>query len=165
MLYLDVLKAIKTNYDKGEVEKDGVTTNEGTVDIGEVIRDLCEGSEIKYETLPSVIVNVQELVSDIDKWSKDHDYDIVGVLEFMMYVLDKYGVTFTVPVVHKARPMNVLDALCINLTNAARHGKLDPVIGRDDITTDVIRILMRRTKSNPCLVGKAGVGRIGLYVE
>ena len=159
MLYLDVLKVLKSNHSKGEMNVDGVITNSGNVDIGEIIKDLCEDSDIKYETLPSVTVNIQELVSDIDKWSKDHDYDIVGILEFMMYILDRYGVTFTVPVVHKARPMNVLDALCINLTNAARHGKLDPVIGRDDIITEVIRILMRRTKSNPVLVGPPGVGK------
>lgn len=46
-----------------------------------------------------------------------------------------------------------------DLTQLAREGKLDPVIGRNDEITRVIQILSRRTKNNPCLVGEPGVGK------
>ncbi|KAG2435116.1 hypothetical protein HXX76_007201 [Chlamydomonas incerta] len=46
-----------------------------------------------------------------------------------------------------------------DLTAAARDGKLDPVIGRDDEIRRTIQILSRRTKNNPCLIGEPGVGK------
>ena len=46
-----------------------------------------------------------------------------------------------------------------DLTEAARQGKLDPVIGRDDLVRRCIQILSRRTKNNPVLIGEPGVGK------
>jgi len=53
----------------------------------------------------------------------------------------------------------VLDQLGIDLTSAARAGKLDPVIDRDKEIERVIQILSRRTKNNPALIGEPGVGK------
>ena len=50
----------------------------------------------------------------------------------------------------------------INLNEAARSGKLDPVIGRDEEIRRVLQILSRRTKNNPILVGEAGVGKTAI---
>jgi ATP-dependent Clp protease ATP-binding subunit ClpB len=49
-----------------------------------------------------------------------------------------------------------------DLTQLAREGKLDPVIGRDDEIRRVVQILSRRTKNNPVLVGEAGVGKTAI---
>ena len=49
-----------------------------------------------------------------------------------------------------------------NITSLAIKGELDPVIGRDKETERVIRILSRRTKNNPCLIGEAGVGKTAI---
>ena len=49
-----------------------------------------------------------------------------------------------------------------NLTELARQNKLDPVIGRDDEIRNVIRILSRKTKNNPVLIGEAGVGKTAI---
>ena len=46
-----------------------------------------------------------------------------------------------------------------DLTDAARRGRIDPIIGRDRETDRVIQILSRRTKNNPCLIGEPGVGK------
>ncbi len=46
-----------------------------------------------------------------------------------------------------------------DLCAAAREGKIDPIIGRDEETERVIQILSRRTKNNPCLIGEPGVGK------
>ncbi|MCD7137041.1 AAA family ATPase [Limosilactobacillus balticus] len=53
----------------------------------------------------------------------------------------------------------ILGQYGINLTDLARQGKIDPVIGRDNEIKRVIEILNRRTKNNPVLIGEAGVGK------
>lgn len=55
-----------------------------------------------------------------------------------------------------------LDALGIDLTEAARAGRLDPVIGREREIERVIQILARRTKNNPALIGEPGVGKTAI---
>ncbi|MBM4404822.1 MAG: ATP-dependent Clp protease ATP-binding subunit [Chloroflexi bacterium] len=64
-----------------------------------------------------------------------------------------------------ARPQTrtpVLDQLGIDLTAAARAGKLDPVIGRHKEIERVVQILSRRTKNNPVLIGEPGVGKTAI---
>ncbi|WP_367329535.1 AAA family ATPase [Limosilactobacillus sp.] len=53
----------------------------------------------------------------------------------------------------------ILGQYGINLTDMARQGKIDPVIGRDNEIKRIIEILNRRTKNNPVLIGEAGVGK------
>ena len=53
----------------------------------------------------------------------------------------------------------VLEKYAINLTQQARDGKLDPVIGRDEELRRVVQVLSRRTKNNPVLIGEPGVGK------
>ena len=50
----------------------------------------------------------------------------------------------------------------LDLTERARQGKLDPVIGRDDEIRRTIQILQRRTKNNPVLIGEPGVGKTAI---
>ena len=57
---------------------------------------------------------------------------------------------------------NVLEKYGSDLTALARAGKLDPVIGRDTEIRDVIRILSRKTKNNPVLIGEPGVGKTAI---
>jgi ATP-dependent Clp protease ATP-binding subunit ClpB len=64
-----------------------------------------------------------------------------------------------------ANPEEKYDALAKygrDLTDAARRGKLDPVIGRDDEIRRVIQVLSRRTKNNPVLIGEPGVGKTAI---
>ncbi|MBE9513374.1 MAG: ATP-dependent Clp protease ATP-binding subunit [Chloroflexi bacterium] len=93
-------------------------------------------------------------------------------------VLDSFGITLdraraeTEHVLSqgasKSRPTRTvsrtpaLDQLGINLTEAARVGKLDPVIGRTKEIGRVIQILSRRTKNNPALIGEPGVGKTAI---
>lgn len=57
---------------------------------------------------------------------------------------------------------NCLEKYGSDLTELARKGKLDPVIGRDTEIRDVIRILSRKTKNNPVLIGEPGVGKTAI---
>ncbi|MEK7110927.1 MAG: Clp protease N-terminal domain-containing protein, partial [Patescibacteria group bacterium] len=56
----------------------------------------------------------------------------------------------------------VLEKYAINMTDKAKAGALDPVIGRDDELRRVIQILSRRTKNNPVLIGESGVGKTAI---
>lgn len=60
------------------------------------------------------------------------------------------------------KEFNALGKYAVNLNDAARSGKLDPVIGRDEEIRRVLQILSRRTKNNPILVGEAGVGKTAI---
>ncbi|KGB74436.1 heat shock protein [Cryptococcus deuterogattii 99/473] len=57
---------------------------------------------------------------------------------------------------------DALNKYCVDLTALAEQGKLDPVIGRDNEIRRVIRILSRRTKGNPVLIGEPGVGKTAI---
>lgn len=57
---------------------------------------------------------------------------------------------------------DALNKYATNLNEAARKGKLDPVIGRDEEIRRVLQILSRRTKNNPILIGEAGVGKTAI---
>ncbi len=59
----------------------------------------------------------------------------------------------------KAPKSKYLDGFCINLTQRARDGELDGIIGRNSELMRVMQILCRRQKNNPCLIGEAGVGK------
>ena len=56
----------------------------------------------------------------------------------------------------------ILDKYAINLTQRAKEGKLDPVIGREEELRRVIQVLSRRTKNNPVLIGEPGVGKTAI---
>lgn len=55
-----------------------------------------------------------------------------------------------------------LEKYSTDLTDMARKGKLDPVIGRDEEVRRIIQVLNRRTKNNPCLIGEPGVGKTAI---
>ena len=57
------------------------------------------------------------------------------------------------------KPQGLLEEFGINITDIARRGDIDPVIGRDEEIIRVIEILNRRTKNNPVLIGEPGVGK------
>ena len=66
------------------------------------------------------------------------------------------------PEAKRASKTPTVDQLGINLTDAARAGKLDPVIGREKEIERVIQILGRKTKNNPALIGEPGVGKTAI---
>jgi len=62
----------------------------------------------------------------------------------------------------RSRKTPTLDQFGRDLTDLAREGKLDPVIGREKEIQRVIQVLSRRTKNNPCLIGEPGVGKTAI---
>ena len=62
----------------------------------------------------------------------------------------------------KKKKLKFLTNYCTNLTQRAREGKLDNIVGRDKEISRVIHILSRRQKNNPCLIGEPGVGKTAI---
>jgi len=88
----------------------------------------------------------------------DAGIDRSGVLEALKQVRGSQRVTDQNP----EDKYQALERFGRDLTEAARRGKLDPVIGRDDEIRRVIQVLSRRTKNNPVLIGEPGVGKTAI---
>ena len=63
---------------------------------------------------------------------------------------------------HEVPDSSILSRLCINFTQKAKMGALDPVVGREREIRQVVRILLKRKKNNPLLLGEAGVGKTAI---
>jgi ATP-dependent Clp protease ATP-binding subunit ClpC len=103
---------------------------------------------------------------------RDREGAAVGVLESFGVTFDKAQAEIN-NVLSQSAPQSravargvgrtpVLDQLGIDLTNASRAGKLDPIIDREKEIERVIQILSRRTKNNPALIGEPGVGKTAI---
>jgi ATP-dependent Clp protease ATP-binding subunit ClpC len=103
---------------------------------------------------------------------REHEGTAAGVLESFGITLDKVQaetlsiLSQNVPQARaasrNAQRTPVLDSLGIDLTAAARSGKLDPIVDRDKEIERVTQILSRRTKNNPALIGEPGVGKTAI---
>ena len=93
------------------------------------------------------------------------DVDLAALRQAVMQLLSGYDAKETVgsgaSALKEGTPSGsaILDQFGRNLTQAAREGKLDPVIGRPKEMERVMQILSRRTKNNPVLIGEPGVGK------
>jgi len=84
------------------------------------------------------------------------------VLQLLSGYQGKEAATAGAPVEGAPSTSLVLDQFGRNLTQAAREGKLDPVIGREKEIERVMQVLSRRTKNNPVLIGEPGVGKTAI---
>jgi len=89
---------------------------------------------------------------------RTHQADERAVEEALKQVKGAQRVTDASP---EAR-FNALQKYCVDLTERARQGKIDPVIGRDPEIRRVMQVLSRRTKNNPVLIGAPGVGKTAI---
>jgi len=87
---------------------------------------------------------------------------IAGIIMAAFFYLwqKRDSLKFSLPGVSSRTP--TLDQFAVDLTKQAADGKLDPVIGRQEEIERVIQTLCRRTKNNPVLIGKAGVGKTAI---
>lgn len=95
-------------------------------------------------------VNIDELMSEIEQYLNRQSYEYDSANE---------GSTRTA---RKRRPKTALDFFGMDLTEKARNGELDPVVGRERQIRRMVTILGRRTKNNPVLMGEPGVGKTAI---
>ncbi len=125
---------------------------------------------------PGLSRDARQLLESADEIRRELGDDYVSVEHLMLALADEIGVTKDALLtalravrgnhrVTSQDPEQTYQALAKygrDLTEAARKGKLDPVIGRDEEIRRVIQVLSRRTKNNPVLIGEPGVGKTAI---
>ncbi len=101
---------------------------------------------------------IQDKSSDCSKAFKKMGVDEKSFLTALTSIRGSHRVTDQYP----EEKYQALEKYSRNLTDAARQGKLDPVIGRDEEIRRIIQVLSRRTKNNPILIGEPGVGKTAI---
>ena len=139
----------------------------GTITISQRVAKAIANAEALAKRLRDEYVSVEHIFSELlrepastglGQVAADAGLSADKFTETMMAVRGPHRVT-------SANPEESYEALSKygrNLVEAASKGKLDPVIGRDAEIRRVIRILSRRTKNNPVLIGEAGVGKTAI---
>ena len=139
----------------------GGTDPQMTPDLSRVLED----AERRRVELKDDYISVEHLVlalamsdDSAGQALRDLGIDQPAVLEGLKTVRGNQRVTSADP----EDTLNALEKYGRDLTEVARQGKLDPVIGRDDEIRRVIQVLSRRTKNNPVLIGEPGVGKTAI---
>ena len=139
----------------------------GTITISQRVAKAIANAEARAKRLRDEYVSVEHIFAELlrepastglGQVAADAGLSADKFTETMMAVRGPHRVT-------SANPEESYEALSKygrNLVEAASKGKLDPVIGRDAEIRRVIRILSRRTKNNPVLIGEAGVGKTAI---
>ena len=111
-----------------------------------------------YISVEHLLLALEQVRSDCSALLARHGIDNAKILSALKAVRGNQRVTNENP----EASFEALEKYGRDLTQAARNGKLDPVIGRDDEIRRTIQILARRTKNNPVLIGEPGVGKTAI---
>ena len=131
-------------------------------DVDEMLND----AEKTAEKMKDEYVSVEHLMLSLFNKGNQKIKELfktfnINKYEFMKVLSDVRGNT-RVTSDNPEETYDVLKKYGTDLVEMAREQKLDPVIGRDDEIRNVIRILCRKTKNNPCLIGEPGVGKTAI---
>lgn len=136
---------------------------------------------------PQINMGLQQKIQDAEKWAKAQGDSYIGSDHLFLSFWEKGAEPFAswkkiskrslkeveteIKNLRGAHRMDspsaeanlkALEKYCKNLTQLAKQGKLDPVIGRDEEIRRTIQVLSRRTKNNPLLIGEPGVGKTAI---
>src|SRR5687767_8378751 len=133
--------------------------------LSQNLRAVLDRAFEEAERLGDAYVSTEHLLLAIIEQKDDTAAVLTGagidrerVVEALQEVRGSHRVTDQTP----EEKYQALERFARDLTEAARRGKLDPVIGRDDEIRRVIQVLSRRTKNNPVLIGEPGVGKTAI---
>ncbi len=137
----------------------------GQLYITQTLKDVFEKAFSEAEHLQDEFVSIEHLLlgiigtkSPAEKILKKFGVSADKVLSAMREIRGTQRVTDPMP----EEKYQALKRYAKDLTELARKGKLDPVIGRDDEIRRIIQVLSRRTKNNPVIIGDPGVGKTAL---
>ena len=151
---------------RGVVERLPKVTGTDQVYLGRELEQALQEAERQSKRMQDEYISVEHVFLGILEKPSDNIRSILRgagvtkekVLEALKSVRGNQRVTSDNP----EETYNALQKYGQDLTALARSQKLDPVIGRDDEIRNVIRILSRKTKNNPCLIGEPGVGKTAI---
>ncbi len=137
----------------------------GQTFIAPRLKKIIEGAEVEAETLKDEYVSTEHLLLSMVQESGDSGKILreLGasrdkILNALVSIRGAQRITDPNP----EEKYQALEKYSRDLTDLARKGKLDPVIGRDDEIRRVIQVLSRRTKNNPVVIGEPGVGKTAI---
>jgi len=137
----------------------------GTPGLGRRINTLFTAAEDEAKRLKDDFVSVEHFVlavltkdKELQPLLKSHGLTHDSVLQALTHIRGSQRVTDQEP----EGKFQALDKYTRDLTQDARRGKIDPVIGRDEEIRRVMQVLTRRTKNNPVLIGEPGVGKTAI---
>jgi len=150
----------------GLLERLPRVTGGGEVYISQRSRSILESAFSQAEGMKDEYVSVEHillaLLAEKDspgaKMLLENGVSAEGVLKVLKEVRGSQRITDPNP----EEKYQALDKYSRDLTELARRGKLDPVIGRDDEIRRIVQVLSRRTKNNPVLIGEPGVGKTAI---
>lgn len=119
--------------------------------------DSFKDSYITLEHILLALVSVK-LPTSVETYLKNHNFTQAALKKQMEKLRKGKNVTEK----NAEKQYEILEKFCQNITQQAKDGKLDPVIGRHEEIRRVIQILSRRTKNNPVLIGEPGVGKTAI---
>jgi len=160
--------------------KDLIRANDG--DIEKILSDLANFFD---EQLPQVTTEqpmesyaFSQMMEYASHTARMEKKDAIGITEFLraiflleqsfaQYILAKNGVKKNIPLKAvsnklKAKKNQEMESYTVDLIDLAQNGKLDPLIGREDVLERTIHVLCRRLKNNPVHVGDPGVGKTAI---
>jgi ATP-dependent Clp protease ATP-binding subunit ClpB len=133
--------------------------------LGDPLRKVIEAAESEAERFRDDFVSVEHLLlalaesrGPVAELLREAGVRTPALLEALKAVRGAQRVTSENP----EGSFQALEKYARNLTDQARRGKLDPVIGRDEEIRRVVQVLSRRTKNNPVLIGEPGVGKTAI---
>jgi ATP-dependent Clp protease ATP-binding subunit ClpB len=159
------LRQLKERTDEFINRQPKISGTGGSVYLGRSLDTLLDRAEAHQKEYKDEFISIEHLILS---YSKD---DRFGKSLFQEFKLDEAKLKQIITQVRgnqKVTDQNPevkyesLEKYGRDLTEAARQGKLDPVIGRDDEIRRTIQILSRRTKNNPVLIGEPGVGKTAI---
>ena len=137
----------------------------GTVYLSSRLNDLLSTAESEAKSLKDEYISTEHLFlalvkdsGEAGKLLKNLGLARAKILDALRQIRGSQRVTSQNP----EATYQALERYAIDLTERARKGKLDPVIGRDDEIRRVVQVLSRRTKNNPVLIGEPGVGKTAI---
>ncbi|MEZ4712568.1 MAG: ATP-dependent chaperone ClpB [Caldilineaceae bacterium] len=133
------------------------TSNELTATLREA-DDIAKAMRDEYTSTEHLLMAMASKGGAIQKLLERHGVSYNGIMQALASVRGNQRVTTDTP----ESQYEALAKYGRDLTEEARKGKLDPVIGRDEEIRRVIQILSRRTKNNPVLIGEPGVGKTAI---
>jgi len=126
--------------------------------VGQALHTVLRMAEDAAEKMKDEYVSVEHLFLALAATIKDFPVDHNAILQALAQVRGSQRVTSQNP----ETTYEALEKYGRDLTELARKGKIDPVIGRDEEIRRVIQVLSRRTKNNPVLIGEPGVGKTAI---
>ncbi len=126
--------------------------------MGQALSNVLRDAEKEAEKMKDQYVSTEHLMLALSDAIKDFPLDRNAILQALTQVRGNQRVTSQNP----EATYEALEKYGRDLTDLARKGKLDPVIGRDEEIRRVVQVLSRRTKNNPVLIGEPGVGKTAI---